>query len=193
MKRRDFLLGAAAATLARPAIGGAAKTLVFIPQSPLPVSIRVDQRHDHAERRLHDLRCAVRPRRRHEPEAADAGGLRRRGRRQALGHEAARKPVVPRRRARAGARLHGVIATLDEARSRRRDAGSETRCTGSAGRPHDRGSAEQEIPASAETAVEIPDRRGDGAGANCQRHRSVQADDGDRSAAARSGSSRTNT
>ena len=35
MKRRDFLLGTAAATLARPAIAGAAKTLIFVPQSPL--------------------------------------------------------------------------------------------------------------------------------------------------------------
>jgi peptide/nickel transport system substrate-binding protein len=35
MQRRDFLLGAAATTLARPAIGNAAKTLIFIPQSPL--------------------------------------------------------------------------------------------------------------------------------------------------------------
>jgi peptide/nickel transport system substrate-binding protein len=35
MKRRTFLSGAAAATLARPAIGGAAKTLIFVPQSPL--------------------------------------------------------------------------------------------------------------------------------------------------------------
>jgi peptide/nickel transport system substrate-binding protein len=35
MKRRTFLAGAAAATLARPAIGGTAKTLIFVPQSPL--------------------------------------------------------------------------------------------------------------------------------------------------------------
>ena len=35
MQRRNFLLGAAAATLARPAIGGTAKTLMFVPQSPL--------------------------------------------------------------------------------------------------------------------------------------------------------------
>jgi peptide/nickel transport system substrate-binding protein len=35
MKRRTFLAGAAAATLARPAIGGTAKTLLFVPQSPL--------------------------------------------------------------------------------------------------------------------------------------------------------------
>ena len=35
MKRRNFLLGAVAATLARPAIGGTAKTLLFVPQSPL--------------------------------------------------------------------------------------------------------------------------------------------------------------
>ena len=35
MKRRNFLAGAAAATLARPAIGGTAKTLIFVPQSPL--------------------------------------------------------------------------------------------------------------------------------------------------------------
>ena len=34
MKRRTFL-AAAAATLARPAIGGTAKTLMFVPQSPL--------------------------------------------------------------------------------------------------------------------------------------------------------------
>jgi peptide/nickel transport system substrate-binding protein len=35
MQRRNFLLGAAAATLARPAIGGTTKTLIFVPQSPL--------------------------------------------------------------------------------------------------------------------------------------------------------------
>jgi peptide/nickel transport system substrate-binding protein len=35
MQRRDFLAGAAMAMLARPAIGGAAKTLIFVPQSPL--------------------------------------------------------------------------------------------------------------------------------------------------------------
>jgi peptide/nickel transport system substrate-binding protein len=35
MKRRNLLAGAVAATLARPAIGGSAKTLVFVPQSPL--------------------------------------------------------------------------------------------------------------------------------------------------------------
>jgi peptide/nickel transport system substrate-binding protein len=36
MKRRTFLAAAAAAaTLARPAIGGATKTLIFVPQSPL--------------------------------------------------------------------------------------------------------------------------------------------------------------
>ncbi len=35
MKRRTFLASAAAATLARPAIGGTAKTLIFVPQSPL--------------------------------------------------------------------------------------------------------------------------------------------------------------
>src|ERR1700722_345586 len=35
MKRRNFLFGAAAATLARPAIGGTTKTLIFVPQSPL--------------------------------------------------------------------------------------------------------------------------------------------------------------
>ena len=35
MQRRQFLLGAAAAGLARPAVGGAAKTLTFVPQSPL--------------------------------------------------------------------------------------------------------------------------------------------------------------
>ncbi|HME26868.1 MAG TPA: ABC transporter substrate-binding protein [Acetobacteraceae bacterium] len=35
MHRRSLLLGAAAATLARPAIGGTAKTLIFVPQSPL--------------------------------------------------------------------------------------------------------------------------------------------------------------
>ena len=35
MQRRDFMLGAAAATLLRPAIGGKTKTLIFIPQSPL--------------------------------------------------------------------------------------------------------------------------------------------------------------
>jgi peptide/nickel transport system substrate-binding protein len=35
MQRRNFMLGAAAATLARPAIGGETKTLIFIPQSPL--------------------------------------------------------------------------------------------------------------------------------------------------------------
>ena len=35
MKRRTFLAGAAAAALARPAIGGTAKTLIFVPQSPL--------------------------------------------------------------------------------------------------------------------------------------------------------------
>ncbi len=35
MQRRNLLLGAAAATLARPAIGGTAKTLTFVPQSPL--------------------------------------------------------------------------------------------------------------------------------------------------------------
>jgi peptide/nickel transport system substrate-binding protein len=35
MRRRNFLLGTAAATLARPAIAGAAKTLIFVPQSPL--------------------------------------------------------------------------------------------------------------------------------------------------------------
>ncbi len=35
MKRRNFLAGAAAATIARPAIGGTAKTLLFVPQSPL--------------------------------------------------------------------------------------------------------------------------------------------------------------
>ena len=35
MQRRDFLSGAAVAMLARPAIGGAAKTLIFVPQSPL--------------------------------------------------------------------------------------------------------------------------------------------------------------
>ena len=35
MQRRNFLLGAAAATLARPAIGGTTKTLMFVPQSPL--------------------------------------------------------------------------------------------------------------------------------------------------------------
>ncbi len=35
MKRRTFLAGAAAATLACPAIGGTAKTLIFVPQSPL--------------------------------------------------------------------------------------------------------------------------------------------------------------
>ncbi|HEY2616586.1 MAG TPA: ABC transporter substrate-binding protein [Acetobacteraceae bacterium] len=35
MQRRDFLLAAAAATLAHPAIGGIAQTLRFVPQSPL--------------------------------------------------------------------------------------------------------------------------------------------------------------
>ena len=35
MKRRTFLAAAGAATLARPAIGGTAKTLMFVPQSPL--------------------------------------------------------------------------------------------------------------------------------------------------------------
>ena len=35
MKRRIFLAGAAALPLARPAIGGTAKTLLFVPQSPL--------------------------------------------------------------------------------------------------------------------------------------------------------------
>ena len=45
----------------------------------------VDQRDDDAERRLHDLRRAVRPRRRHEPEAADARRLRHRGRRASAG------------------------------------------------------------------------------------------------------------
>src|SRR5580704_6351042 len=35
MKRRTFLAAAGAATLARPAIGGETKTLIFIPQSPL--------------------------------------------------------------------------------------------------------------------------------------------------------------
>ena len=34
-ERRSLLSGAAAAALARPAIGGAAKTLIFVPQSPL--------------------------------------------------------------------------------------------------------------------------------------------------------------
>jgi len=35
MQRRSFMLGAAATALARPAIGAAAKTLIFVPQSPL--------------------------------------------------------------------------------------------------------------------------------------------------------------
>ena len=35
MQRRNFLSGAAMAMLARPAIGGGAKTLIFVPQSPL--------------------------------------------------------------------------------------------------------------------------------------------------------------
>ena len=35
MKRRTLLTAAAAATLARPAIGGTSKTLLFVPQSPL--------------------------------------------------------------------------------------------------------------------------------------------------------------
>ena len=35
MKRRTFLAAAAAAALARPAIGGAAKTLIFVPQANL--------------------------------------------------------------------------------------------------------------------------------------------------------------
>src|SRR5271165_5784120 len=35
MHRRSLLLGAAAAPLARPAIGGKAQTLIFVPQSPL--------------------------------------------------------------------------------------------------------------------------------------------------------------
>ena len=35
MKRRTLLTGAAAATLARPAIGATSKTLLFVPQSPL--------------------------------------------------------------------------------------------------------------------------------------------------------------
>src|SRR5271154_1199164 len=35
MKRRGFLAGGAATVLARPAIGGASKTLLFVPQSPL--------------------------------------------------------------------------------------------------------------------------------------------------------------
>ena len=39
----------------------------------------LDQRDDHAQRRLHDLRCAVRARRAHESEAADARRLQYRG------------------------------------------------------------------------------------------------------------------
>jgi peptide/nickel transport system substrate-binding protein len=35
MKRRSLLLGAGAAILARPALGGATKTITFVPQSPL--------------------------------------------------------------------------------------------------------------------------------------------------------------
>jgi len=35
MQRRNFMLGAAATTLAHPAIGAATKTLIFVPQSPL--------------------------------------------------------------------------------------------------------------------------------------------------------------
>jgi len=35
VKRRTFLAGSAATALARPAIGGTAKTLIFVPQSPL--------------------------------------------------------------------------------------------------------------------------------------------------------------
>ena len=35
MRRRNFLAGTAAAALARPALGGVAKNLIFVPQTNL--------------------------------------------------------------------------------------------------------------------------------------------------------------
>ena len=80
VKRRIFLAGAAALPLARPAIGGTAKTLLFVPQSPLasldPVWTSAMTTRN-VGFMIYDV--AVRARCADEPEAANAGGVCHRG------------------------------------------------------------------------------------------------------------------
>ena len=54
MKRRTFLAGTAAATLARPAVAQATKTLIFVPQANLTSGSRVHLAMDIAQVSLFD-------------------------------------------------------------------------------------------------------------------------------------------
>ena len=79
MKRPSRLLGAAAASSARPAIGGTARTLRFVPQSPL-ASLDPVWTSAMTTRNVGFMICDVLfGRDAHEPQAADARRLHGRG------------------------------------------------------------------------------------------------------------------
>ncbi len=124
MKRRIFLAGAAALPLARPAIGGTAKTLLFVPQSPLasldPVWTSAMTTRN-VGFMIYDVLfgrdAAMNP----KPQMLAGYVIEDDGKRWVMTlrenqwfHDGAEG---------AGARLHRVTAAMDEARSRRRDLG----------------------------------------------------------------------
>ena len=148
MQRRNFLLGAAAATLARPAIGGAAKTLIFVPQSPLasldPVWTSAMTTRN-VGFMIYDVLFGRDAEMNPKPQMLEGYVVEDDGKRWVMTlrenlwfHDGEHG---------AGARLHRVAAALDEARSGRCDAGGAARRAGGAGRPHHRAAAEQEVPA----------------------------------------------